>query len=272
MSSIPLVDVPLLRRPAGRTRAARTACAALVVLLAALAFLAALGRPTQAAAYLPRGTNGIVVLDVSASISADTYARIAATLNRLARSGGRYGLVLFSDTAYQALPPETPAAELRPFERYFDVPQQRVPGIAPALPPSPWSNEFSAGTKISTGLELALDVIRGDRVRDPAILLVSDLDDDSGDLERLTRIALTLKRLDVPVHVVGLNPSPEDERLIGSLLPAKGDLVQARLPDEPDPASRSSTPTGLVVAVALLAAALAAFLLLTERLRWTVAR
>jgi hypothetical protein len=272
MSSIPLADLPLLRRPAARTRLARTTFAVLVGLLAALAFWAALGRPTQIPAYLPRGSNGVVVLDVSASISSDTYARVAATLDRLAGSGGRYGLVLFSDTSYQALPPGTPARELASFERYFDVPSQRGPGIAPPLPPSPWSSEFSAGTRISTGLELALDVIRGDRLHNPAILLVSDLDDDSGDLEALTRIALTLRRLHIAVHVVGLNPAPEDERLVGSLLPATGDLVQARLPDEPDPAARAAAPTGLVVAVALLAAALAAFLILTERLRWTVAR
>ena len=98
---------------------------------------------------LPAGTDGLVVLDLSASISTDTYARIGATLDGLAETGGRYGLIVFSDTAYLALPPGTPAAELRAFARRFDLPEQT--GGALTVPTSPWTDSFSAGTKISTG-------------------------------------------------------------------------------------------------------------------------
>ena len=106
------------------------------------------------------------MLDVSASISSDTYARIAATLDRLVRSNGSYGLILFSDTAYQALPPNTPARELRPLVRFFDAPRRRPrPARCREAPRSPWTDAFGAGTRISTGLSLALDVIREQRLR-----------------------------------------------------------------------------------------------------------
>ena len=76
------------------------------------------------------------MLDVSASISADTYSRIGATLSSLARSGGRYGLVVFSDQAYEALPPGTPASDLRPLVRYFTLPPAHG-GFAPDVPAEP---------------------------------------------------------------------------------------------------------------------------------------
>ena len=75
-------------------------------------FWSAAAKPRPRARSRP-ATDGLVVLDLSASISTDTYARIGATLDELADTGGRYGLIVFSDTAYLALPPGTPAAELR---------------------------------------------------------------------------------------------------------------------------------------------------------------
>jgi hypothetical protein len=179
-------------------------------------------------ALLPPGSDGLVVLDLSASISSDTYARIGGTLDRLAGSGGRYGLVVFSDTAYLALPPGTPAVELRPFARRFDLPPPTSGAIA--VPTNPWTSSFSAGTKISTGLQLALDTIRERRLGRPAVLLVSDLDDDAGDRERLTGTALSLRRLGVPVRVVGLNPSAADKRYVEQLLQRPADLSEAALP------------------------------------------
>jgi hypothetical protein len=266
--AIPLADAPSLVDRIRRTRLARLALAALVVALAVVAFLAAMGRHAETVPYLPHDSTGIVVLDVSASISSDTYARIASTLDRLERSGGRYGLVLFSDTAYQALPPGTPARELQPFERFFRVPEQTVPGVQPRPPRSPWSESFGAGTRISTGLRLALDVIRDQRLRRPSVLLVSDLDDDAEDLESLTAVALAYRELGIPIRVVGLNPAPEDRRYLERLLRTPGDLTQATLPGEGTTAARADLPVGLALATGALAVALAAFLVATERLRW----
>jgi hypothetical protein len=242
--------------------------AVLVCVAAAAALGVALHARSGAAAVLPRGTNGIVVLDVSASISSDTYARISTTLHDLARSHGRFGLVLFSDTAYQTLPPGTPSANLLPFARFFDVPPQTGPGVAPPLPRSPWSDSFSAGTHISAGLQLALDVASERHLRRPSVLLVSDLDDDTADLQRLTDVALAYRHAGIPLRVVGLNPSPEDAHLAASLLARPGDLRLARLPGEGGTsfAGQSAWPLALLtVVVGLL---LALFVPLADRLRW----
>src|SRR4029078_9998323 len=101
----------------------------------------------------PPGGGGLVVPDLSASISPDTYARIGATLDELADAGGRYGLIVFSDTAYLALPAGAPSVAPRAFARRLCPPEQA--GGAITVPTNPWTNAFSAGTKISTGLQLA---------------------------------------------------------------------------------------------------------------------
>ena len=81
-------------------------------------------RPVQ---LLPKESNAIVVLDLSASISSDTFNRIGETLDQLAATNGRYGLIVFSDVAYQALPPGTPSAQLRPFSTdILDAPGRRI--------------------------------------------------------------------------------------------------------------------------------------------------
>jgi hypothetical protein len=149
--AIPLARQSGLDARARRTWQLRLVLAASICVVAAAALVLSLRARATSVAALPQGTNGIVVLDVSASISSDTYARIASTLDDLVGSRGHYGLVLFSDTAYQALPPGTPAAELRPFARFFEVPAQGRPGLEPQLPPSRWSDSFSAGTHISAG-------------------------------------------------------------------------------------------------------------------------
>jgi hypothetical protein len=268
MSAIQLADFPAFARAALISRWLRLAAALLALVLVAVAVVAAPRRTASASALLPGGATGIVVVDVSASISWDTYARVAATLDRLRSGGGRAGLIFFSDTAYQALPPRTPVSELGPFQRFFEVSRPTQPGFQPQPPRSPWSDQFSAGTRISTGLALALDVVRKQHLHRPMVVLVSDLDDDAGDLESLTSVALAYRRLGVPIRVVGLNPSPEDMRLVGRLLPPGGGIVTAALPGEQQAGAGTTVPTSMVVVAAALAVALAAFLVLTERVRW----
>ena len=101
--------------------------------------------PVDVCPVVPKGTNGIVVLDLSASISTETYSRIGATLTDLVATRGRYGLVIFSDVAYEALPPGTPADALRPLIRYFKLPPQTQPGVPPNFPVNPWLQTFSGG-------------------------------------------------------------------------------------------------------------------------------
>jgi hypothetical protein len=269
MSAIELADFAAFARTAARSRRARLAAVVVALLLAVLAALAAPRSAAPSAELLPPGATGIAVIDVSASISWETYARIAATLERLRAGGGRAGLILFSDTAYQALPPGTPVAELRGFEKFFVVGRPAQPGLQPQPPRSPWTDSFSAGTRISTGLSLALDTIRQQRLRRPVVLLVSDLDDDAGDLESLTSVALAYRRLGIPIRVVGLNASPEDVRLVERLLPQGGSVTQAALPGERRDNGSLGIPGGLVAAALALALVLALLLVLTERLRWS---
>jgi hypothetical protein len=266
--SIPLADFGAFVRRSLAVRRIQLALAALLVGLGATVLLAALSVRATTTSVLPRSASGIVVLDVSASISSDTYARIAGTLDRLVRSGGEYGLVLFSDTAYQALPPHTPSRELRPFSRFFTVAKRSEPGALPQLPRSPWADAFSAGTRISTGLTLALDVIREERVARPAVLLVSDLDNDTGDLERVTQVALAYRRAGIPLHVIGLNAAPEDVAFIRQIVPRDGTLSAAPPPGERAASTSAELDLRLVLAAVLAAVVFAAFVAATERLRW----
>jgi hypothetical protein len=262
VTTIPFGELDAIAPATRRTLALRVLLGLGAV--AAAAAVVMLGRGGSAPpVLLPAGSDGLVVLDLSASISSDTYARIGGTLDRLAASGGRYGLIVFSDTAYLALPPGTPAAELRPFARRFDLPAEATGAIV--APRNPWTQTFSAGTKISTGLQLALDTIQQQRLGRPAVLLVSDLDDDVGDRERLTSTALSFRRLGIPVRVVGLNPSARDERDMERLLRRPADLSQAALPGH-GAGEGSQVRRSLLLAVLAAAVALALRELLLTRL------
>lgn len=211
MSRIPLADAAALRPYARRTTALLLAAAVVLVALVVAAVLVA-RRPTVHALRLTQGdTSALVALDLSASISQETYTGISTTLTALARSRARYGLVVFSDQAYEALPPGTAAENLRPLIRYFTLPQQSQPGFLPTFPRNPWQSSFSGGTKVAAGLELAHRLAVDQRPQRPAVILVSDLDDDPNDLPRLTAIGQAYRRDGIALTVVGLNATARDE-------------------------------------------------------------
>ena len=139
MSSIPLADAPLLAGVARRTLAVRSLLGLIVVCSVVAALLIARHPATRTLVPLASSGDTIVVLDLSASISTDTYSQIGSALSGLARSNGRLGLVLFSDQAYEALPQGTPAADLAPLVRLFTLPKETQAGFAPTLPPNPWT-------------------------------------------------------------------------------------------------------------------------------------
>jgi hypothetical protein len=267
LHAVPLVGVETLRALARRTTAIRATAAATLLVLVLAAILVGRHPHVRDVQFLPKQSDGIVVLDLSASISTDTYSRIAATLNDLVKTHGRYGLVIFSDTAYEALPPGTPADALRPLGRFFAVPQQESPGVAPAFPVNPWTNSFSGGTKISAGLELARAILLDRRLARPAVLLISDLDDDLGDRSELNDIALTYKREHLLLNVVGLNASPDDERFYKQL--RTGSVTEAPLSGRTSAQrARTSFPIWLVAVALVLALVLAANELWGARLTW----
>lgn len=272
MTSIPLADAPALRPAALRTLVVRIALAAALGGLVAAAAIVSRHSHTETIVALPAHSSAIVVLDVSASISADTYSRIGGTLSSLARSGGRYGLVVFSDQAYEALPPGTPAQDLAPLVRYFTLPPAKGPGFAQTFPANPWQSVFTAGTKVSAGLELAHQIAFEDRLSKPIVILVSDLDDDPEDLPRLVTIVLALKRDHVPLRIVGLNPSNQDVALFKRLTGGAPVVRAGTLQPGPEPRNRTPFPWTLVALAAVAAAGLAAHELWGPRLEWRTAQ
>lgn len=262
MAGLPLSDARALDRAARRTVLQRALLALVVLVVALAAFLAARDPEVRSQTLLPTDANGIVVLDVSASISGDTHQRVRSTLLRLAAGEGRYGLVVFSDTAYEALPPGTSASELRRVARYFDTSQGQLSER------TPWSVAFSGGTRISTGLELARTIVERDRLERPALLLISDLDDDTGDVARMRGTLEELEAAATEVRVVGLNPAPEDERLFGRLLGRPEAVAQATLEAPVAASTGADVPWTLLALGLLLALALAAHELWRARLRW----
>ena len=108
--ALPLADARRLAPLAGRTAVVRWILAAARRRAARCSRCtpSRTGRTTNAA-LLPAGSRSVVVLDLSASLSSDTFSREGATIARLADSGGRMSLVVFSDLAYEAMPPGTPA-------------------------------------------------------------------------------------------------------------------------------------------------------------------
>jgi hypothetical protein len=278
LSRIPLAEAGTFAAPLRRTRALRLGLAVALAAAAVAALAAAWAlRPTRPA-ILPSGTTGVIVLDVSSSVGVRTHKQIAHTLARAAQTRDRYGLVLFSETAYEALPPGTPSAELRRFERLFR-PVSEVStkpganGLVPLggseegetvagdrsarFPASPWRNDFSAGTRISEGLRLALRILDRDGIEDGSVLLVSDLDDDRQDIPSLTQALLEYRVEGTPLKVVGLSADPRNRtlfaRLLGSADPITAAPVAETTLDTPPPAyDRRRAPVWLAAAAGAL--------------------
>jgi hypothetical protein len=267
VKAVPIADFRWLEPARRRTTIVRLVLAGTLVALVAGAIVASARPQSPTLRFLPRGSTGIVVLDLSASISSDTYQRIGQTLRELASTNGRYGLVVFSDIAYQALPPGTPSAELKPYARYFTLPPTQG-GFLPEFPTNPWTNSFSGGTRISAGLGLALRIVQQEHVAKPAIVLVSDLDDDPGDIQHLAGVALAYRQANIPVRVVALDPQPNDQQLFARLLERAATVEHARLPGERASTTGAPVPEWLAALTVAVALVLGANELWAARLDW----
>jgi hypothetical protein len=213
--AIPLATTAPLANAARRTLILRVALALLLVGLVVSA--SATGRTNAAAAHglLPTG-GGMLVLDVSRSIRPDADQTIVNVLEHLIRSRTRVGLVVFSDIAYEMLPPGSPARELRPLVRLFTPPAHPRPGLDPTVP-TPWSTSFSGGTQISDGLNLAHEVLVRAGTRRGPILLVSDLDTAPDDVPRVAQALNSFRNENVPFRIVGLSPRADNLALFQNL-------------------------------------------------------
>jgi hypothetical protein len=268
VSAVPYTGAGALARVAARTTVIRVVLALLLIALVVLTALAARHPRVDKQPLLPANSGGIVVLDLSASISADTYSRIGQELQKLVDAGGRYGLVVFSSTAYQALPPGTPASALQPLIRFFTLPKQVAPGEQPTYLLNPWTKSFTSGTQISRGLDLARQIERDSHVKNPAVVLISDLADDNNDSSRLNDVLTAYKHDGVKLYIVPLNAAENDLHRFDAVAVKKLATPGATAgPPEAAPA-RSSFPTLLVLLTALVAALLGVNEVRSARLRW----
>ena len=223
-----------------------------VVLLAAAIFSARDLDPRDRG-LLPTGTTGVVVMDLSLSILDDQSGVVRRTLQALIDADAPVGVVIFSDVPYELLPPGTPAKELRPIIRLLTP-------TASGKVVSPWSDTFRAGTRISTALQLAQDMLEGDRVEDGSILLVSDLETSPDDVPETARVLRSIKRAGTPVRLLALGPSSDARALFGGILGEGAFTPLAEGPNrqpEPPDAGRRPLPRTLLVLAALFLVALA---------------
>ena len=170
------------------------------------------------------------MLDVSSSVKPSTYFRIEQTLATIAATQSRLGLVLFSDVAYEAFPSGTAAAELKPLLRFFAPPTGKVGESEAQLARTPWDQWFSAGTKISNGLLLALRMLDEQHAKRAAVMLISDLADDPTDLTRLTDAVLAFQDRKIPLEIVALDPTPANADFFRRLLGDEAVFQEAKLP------------------------------------------
>ena len=279
-SRVPLADAVAFRSHLRRGRILRVVLALALAAVAAASIAVAAGLRSVPASLAPPGTSGVLVVDVSSSITSDVYRQIEHTLHTAAASQERYGLVLFSDIAYEALPPGSPADELDPYRRFFSpvTPELRPGSPSPTaadltFPTSPWATSLSGGTRISSGLGLALEVLQRDRLEGRSVILVSDLADDSSDLPALATVLGEYDRFRIPLRIVALSPSRQDRAVFQSLLRGNAELREAPKPPRSVsapliPLVETNLPRGLVGLAALLLLLLALNELALGRVRW----
>jgi VWA domain-containing protein len=232
---------------------------ALALVLAAAA--AAREPQTSERTLVPPDRIGVVVVDLSLSITDGDLAVIRQTFRRLVAEKASVGLVVFSDTPYEMLPPGTPAAELRPILRLL---------VPPRLGPirTPWNQTFRAGTRISVALELAKSALERDEIASGSILIVSDLESAPDDVPALARTIDGLNRAGIKLRIVALAPSSDAVALFSGLL--EDDAVSAFTQqggsggDQPEAA-----PTGVDPPVVFLALGLLVFGLLAAHERFS---
>jgi hypothetical protein len=228
--SVPNAELASLRRAWLLTTAVRIGLAVALTLLLVWIFIDARRLQQLPAAFVPQGSSTILVLDLSQSVTDPTFRRVANTLTKLDESGGSVGLIVFSDVAYELFPPGSPPEEIKPVIRYFrPLPGFKINVFGVPYPRNPWNTVFSGGTSISSGLELAQQVIKRDKVEKPVILLLSDLDTAASDQAQLTRTLANLRTERVLVRVVPLFPTPDDRQYFAQLVGEENLITPSQL-------------------------------------------
>ncbi len=255
-------DVGAFPLAAWRTRLSRFVLVAGAVGLLVAATASASNLDARERGLLPRDTPGVVVVDLSLSIADEDYDVIRGALRRLIAEDASIGLVVFSDVAYELLPPGTPASALRPMLRLL-VPPRLGPSV------NPWAQAFRSGTRISAALDLARGMLQRDGVENGSILLVSDLETAPEDVPPLARIVDELRGSSIELRVFGLGPSSFALQLFAGLLEEDAFVAPAG-PTGEDPVE-SKAASGTLVVLVVLGSLLFLALALHERFAGRIA-
>jgi len=272
--AIPLADASKFRRAATRTRLVRVALSAILLGLIIAAVLLARSPRVTEVPVLPVGSNGVIVLDLSASVETGKLKRIYSSLTQLAETkGGRFGLVIVSGWAYEALAPGTPASELRSVARFFQS-QKPPPGVLgysrarPYFPRNPWAQGFATGTQLSTGLTLARSIILDSKLSEPSVILISDLADAAPDVPLAVAAARSFQENGIKFHVVGIDAPLANAQFWAGLTGEEGSFTPAQLPAKVRLRASAHFPVGLAVVIVLVAGLLAVNEFWGAPLRW----
>jgi hypothetical protein len=304
--AIPLADLRELRLPLLRTAVVRVGLAALLLALLAGAWWLVRGDdPAKNQALIPGAAGGVIVLDLSASIGSTPHLRTANALRYVQQTRQSFGMVMFSDTAYEAVSPGTPFTEMAPFMRHFgrvrlypcirrgsrpcpagsyEVPQDTSWAEYSRLVEAatrggsrvnPWSGSFRSGTRISRGLETAREILRRDKSSGLGVLLISDLDDSLFDVPQLTQTLIRFEKEKIPLKIVGLRPAKDDRELFRRVLGDDAFVTRPQLQRKRDALTRerregagTDFPLALAGAAALILLLLALNEHLCGRLTW----
>ena len=284
--AIPLAETADLARFARRTTIVRVALLLAILVAIGFCIFESSRLHVGEATLLGPGSSGVVVLDLSSSTDSAPPREIPGVLRHLANAGGRSGLVLFSDVAYEALPLGATSEELRPFLRYFRrpaLPPQTVAGANGRFtrPPqitrraTPWSRSFRSGTRISAGLESARRMVLNEPSRGSDVLLVSDLNDSLFDVASLEQTLRRYKSDGIHLRIVALRPTVENRGFFVSRVGKSAFVERAAFADgltgQTGRPLAGGMPWALIGLISLLALALAANELLCGRLEWRTA-
>ena len=267
-TAIGSTDIASFVREIRRATALRwVLAAAIVALLALTVFLAQRNGEPPRVLFTP-GTSGVLALDLSRSIDVARSERLAGLLDRLAASGGRAGVVAFSDSGYELLPPGSPTRELKPIARFFLPLRKGGAGREPVFPLDPWSDKFRGGTVISSGLIAAEQALHRTHARNGQILLVSDLNNDPGDLGKLIATLVRLRNEHITLRIAALGALPEPRALFQRIEGAGAFVTPSELTSSSHSTTRIGSVTSRPPSWALLGAAILLTLALAANELW----
>lgn len=261
---LPLADPASLAPFGRRTRLHWTV---LAVSLAALTVAAALLARAGSAGtdVLPRSGSTVVVIDLSGSTRAASRQIAGALLGLTKKSDRTLGLVVFSDTGYEALPIAAPVEALRSW----------LALLAHGTPQDyPWTPSFSGGTVISSGLSVARRMLLQRPAAGRHVLLVSDLVDGVVDLPKLQSIVADYQREQIDLRVITVRPDTKGstESSASFLELPNSSFVAKAASQAIDPARlvapHADSSTALVAVVAVIALLAALYELVLHPLTW----